>query len=109
MKNIFRFRDQLVENYSAFSQGFNTIRENDIRETVDRFLKEKRKFCPEPLVQLNMPLYQFRTLEEVLLEKEREEAEKKKAARDRQAEQKAAAQKAAAETVKAITAETPAE
>ena len=62
-----------------------------------------------PLVQLNTPLYQFQTLQEVLLEKEREEAEKKKAARDRQAEQKAAAQKAAAETVKAITAETPAE
>lgn len=66
MKNIFQFRDQLVENYSAFSQGFNTIRENDIRKTVDQFLREKKKFCPEPLVQLNMNYQKGKSIEQLV-------------------------------------------
>ncbi len=54
MDNIFQFHEELVEKYNAFSQGFNIIREKDIRDVVDKYIREERRFCPEPLVQLNL-------------------------------------------------------
>ncbi len=54
MDNIFQFREDLVEKYNAFSRGFNIIREKDIRDVVDKYIQKKRRFCPEPLVQLNL-------------------------------------------------------
>lgn len=54
MNDIFEFHKQLIKQYNDFSQGFNVIREKDIREVVDKFIRTERKFCPEPLIQLNM-------------------------------------------------------
>ena len=54
MDNIFQFHEDLVERYNAFSQGFNIIREKDIRDVVDKYIQKKRRFCPEPLIQLNL-------------------------------------------------------
>ncbi len=54
MNDIFQFHEQLTSRYNAFSQGFNIIREEDIKTVVHKFLNEQKKFCPEPLIQLNM-------------------------------------------------------
>lgn len=54
MNDIFQFHEQLTKRYNEFSQGFNIIREDDIKSVVHKFLNEHRKFCPEPLIQLNM-------------------------------------------------------
>lgn len=54
MKDIFQFYEKLTEEYKDFSRGFNIIREEDIREAVKRFTGEENRFCPEPLIQLNM-------------------------------------------------------
>lgn len=54
MNDIFQFHEQLTSRYNDFSQGFNIIREEDIKSVVHKFLNEQKKFCPEPLIQLNM-------------------------------------------------------
>lgn len=54
MNDIFQFHEQLTSRYNDFSQGFNIIREDDIKNIVHKFLNEQKKFCPEPLIQLNM-------------------------------------------------------
>lgn len=54
MKDIFPFHEDLTSRYNDFSQGFNMIREDDIKAVVHKFLNEQKKFCPEPLIQLNM-------------------------------------------------------
>ena len=54
MNDIFQFHEHLTSRYNDFSQGFNIIREDDIRLVVNKFLNEQKKFCPEPLIQLNM-------------------------------------------------------
>lgn len=54
MNDIFQFHEQLTSRYNDFSQGFNIIREEDIKAVVHKFLNEQKKFCPEPLIQLNM-------------------------------------------------------
>lgn len=54
MNDIFQFHEQLTSRYNDFSQGFNIIREDDIKSVVHKFLNEQKKFCPEPLIQLNM-------------------------------------------------------
>lgn len=54
MNDIFQFHEHLTSRYNDFSQGFNIIREDDIKSVVHKFLNEQKKFCPEPLIQLNM-------------------------------------------------------
>ena len=54
MNDIFHFHEQLISRYNDFSKGFNIIREEDIKAVVHKFLSEQKKFCPEPLIQLNM-------------------------------------------------------
>ncbi len=54
MNDIFQFHKLLTSRYNDFSQGFNIIREDDIKSVVHKFLNEQKKFCPEPLIQLNM-------------------------------------------------------
>ncbi|MBQ3143444.1 MAG: hypothetical protein IJB89_02910 [Akkermansia sp.] len=54
MNDIFQFHEHLTSRYNDFSQGFNIIREEDIKSVVHKFLNEQKKFCPEPLIQLNM-------------------------------------------------------
>lgn len=50
MNDIFQFHEQLTSRYNDFSQGFNIIREEDIKGVVHKFLNEQKKFCPEPLI-----------------------------------------------------------
>ncbi len=56
MKNIFDFRNAVIQEYAAFSRSFTTIGTQDIREFVDSEYK-KGRFWPDPLVQIN-PNYQ---------------------------------------------------
>lgn len=66
MNDIFSFHERLIEQYNAFSQGFNIIREKDIRDVVDKFIRQEKKFCPEPLVQLNMNYDQGNTIQQLV-------------------------------------------
>lgn len=66
MNDIFQFHEKLTERYNSFSQGFHIIREKDIRDVVDVFLNQKKKFCPEPLVQLNMNYEQGHTIDDLV-------------------------------------------
>jgi len=56
MENVFSFRDQLIEEYSAFSRSFTRIAASDILREVERQYAEGR-YWPEPLIQIN-PNYQ---------------------------------------------------
>ena len=52
MQNVFSFRDQLIEEYSTFSQSFTRIAADDIRQEVERQYAAGR-YWPEPLIQIN--------------------------------------------------------
>lgn len=56
MDNVFKFRDCLIEEYSAFSRSFSRISAMDIRNEVERQYSQGR-YWPEPLIQIN-PNYQ---------------------------------------------------
>lgn len=56
MDNVFKFRDQLVEEYSAFSKSFVSISASDIKSTVAHEYV-KGRYWPQPLIQIN-PNYQ---------------------------------------------------
>lgn len=66
MNDIFAFHEQLTQCYNSFSQGFNIIREEDIKKTVRKYLKEENKFCPEPLIQLNMNYEKGHNIQELI-------------------------------------------
>ena len=54
--NIFEFRDQLIQSYQAFSRSFTKINSPDIRGEVERECFDKKRFWPDPLLQIN-PCY----------------------------------------------------
>lgn len=54
--NIFDFRDKLIESYHSFSRSFTKINSPDIAEEVNRECFEKKRFWPDPLLQIN-PCY----------------------------------------------------
>ncbi len=56
MENVFKFRDQLIEEYSSFSRSFTQISADDIRDVV-KHEYEVGRYWPEPLIQIN-PNYQ---------------------------------------------------
>lgn len=56
MKDVFLFRDQLVDEYSTFSRSFTRIAAQDIRDELEKQYADGR-YWPEPLVQIN-PNYQ---------------------------------------------------
>jgi len=56
MHNVFSFRDQLIEEYSAFSRSFTRIAARDIQREVEQQYADGR-YWPEPLIQIN-PNYQ---------------------------------------------------
>ena len=66
MNDIFQFHEQLTRRYNDFSQGFNIIREEDIKTVVHKFLNEQKKFCPEPLIQLNMNYEKGHNIQELV-------------------------------------------
>lgn len=52
MINIFQFRDELIEHYQSFSQGFTKIAADDIRSFIKQQFDAYKRFCPEPLIQI---------------------------------------------------------
>ena len=50
--NIFLFRRQLVDDYAGYTRGFIHVREQRLREFINRQLDEG-VLWPEPLIQLN--------------------------------------------------------
>lgn len=56
MDNVFKFRDQLIDEYSKFSRSFAQIKAFDIRGEVEHQYLNNR-YWPEPLIQIN-PNYQ---------------------------------------------------
>ena len=67
MNNVFKFRDQLIGEYSEFSRSFSKIAAVDIKEEVERQYSLGR-YWPEPLVQIN-PNYQRKgTVQQLVVE-----------------------------------------
>lgn len=52
MINIFQFRDELIQHYQSFSQGFTKIAAEDIRSFIKQQFDAYKRFCPEPLIQI---------------------------------------------------------
>lgn len=57
--NIFEFRDELIESYKAFSRSFTKILSKDIQAKVNEECNDRKRYWPEPLLQIN-PCYQSR-------------------------------------------------
>ena len=68
MKNIFDFRDGLIQEYGIFSRSFTKIVAEDILDEVNRQY-EKDRYWPEPLIQLN-PNFQRKETVQKLVEKD---------------------------------------
>ncbi len=54
MKNIFDFRDKVIETYKSYFSGFLNIADQRVIEFVQKNLLEKGHLWPEPLIQLNL-------------------------------------------------------
>lgn len=52
MKDVFQFRDSVIDDYSTFSRSFTTISAPDIKKAVDEEY-ELGRYWPDPLIQLN--------------------------------------------------------
>lgn len=52
MDNVFNFRNQLIDEYSAFSRSFAKISALDIRTKVEQEYDAER-YWPQPLIQIN--------------------------------------------------------
>ena len=52
MENVFSFRNELIDEYQAFSRGFARIAADDILQEVERQYAAGR-YWPEPLIQIN--------------------------------------------------------
>ncbi|WP_136809606.1 DEAD/DEAH box helicase [Desulfosediminicola flagellatus] len=50
--DVFKYGDDIVQNYSSFTRSFSKIRSEDIKEFVDGEYDSKR-YWPAPLIQLN--------------------------------------------------------
>ena len=51
--DIFKYRNELVKRFRAFSRSFTTIRAEDIRGEVDREYDDASRFWPDPILQIN--------------------------------------------------------
>ncbi|HEY3489805.1 MAG TPA: DEAD/DEAH box helicase [Candidatus Deferrimicrobiaceae bacterium] len=65
--DVFRFREQLVLDYSTFSRSFARILSDDIRSYVDEIYAGQH-FWPDPLIQLNPSFVSGGTVEELVRE-----------------------------------------
>jgi len=66
MQNVFEFRNQLIEEYSAFSRSFTRIAARDLLDEVEHQYNAGR-YWPEPLIQIN-PNYQRKSSVQALVE-----------------------------------------
>jgi len=66
--NIFRFRNELISDYAAYSGSFLNIRDSSIRAEIERRL-DSGELWPKPLIQLN-PAFEPGPLVDELVERE---------------------------------------
>jgi len=52
MQSVFKFRDELIDQYQSFSRSFTRIWASDIADHVNAEYERKR-YWPEPLIQIN--------------------------------------------------------
>ncbi|MCI6863684.1 DEAD/DEAH box helicase, partial [Anaerobiospirillum succiniciproducens] len=55
--DIFKFRDNLIDEFKLFSRSFTQIKSQDIAAEVKKQYDEHNRYWPEPLLQIN-PNYQ---------------------------------------------------
>jgi len=67
MQNVFRFRNDLIDQYSSFSRSFTRIAATDIQNHVEAEYKAGR-YWPEPLIQINPNYKRGRSVEELVAE-----------------------------------------
>ena len=65
MKDIFEFRDNLIESFSKFSRSFTRVSAPDIKEVLDAEYGNGR-FWPEPLIQVNPHYKKAHTITELV-------------------------------------------
>ncbi len=52
MRNVFDYRNQIIEGYAQFSRSFSKILAPDLKDKIDQAYKGNR-YWPEPLIQIN--------------------------------------------------------
>jgi ATP-dependent helicase YprA (DUF1998 family) len=67
MQNVFRFRNDLIDQYSSFSRSFTRIAAADIQSHVEAQYAAGR-YWPEPLIQINPNYKRGRSVEELVAE-----------------------------------------
>ncbi len=65
MENVFKFRDELIEEYSAFSRSFVSIAASDIKNIVEQEYSGGR-YWPQPLIQINPNYQRKETVQELV-------------------------------------------
>ncbi len=65
MKDIFEYRDNLIESFSEFSRSFTRVSASDIKEVLDAEYGNGR-FWPEPLIQVNPHYKKAHTITELV-------------------------------------------
>jgi ATP-dependent helicase YprA (DUF1998 family) len=68
MRDVFGFRDRLIEEYSAFSRSFTHIDATDIARAVEAEYARGR-YWPEPLIQINPNYRRKGTIDDLVSEK----------------------------------------
>lgn len=64
MQDVFRLRNDLIEEYAQFSRSFTRIAADDIRTKVDSEY-EAGRYWPEPLIQINPNYKRSETVQEL--------------------------------------------
>ena len=64
MKDIFEFRNTLIDSFSKFSRSFTKVAAEDIKQTLDDEYAHGR-YWPEPLIQVNPHYKTTHTVEEL--------------------------------------------
>lgn len=65
MRDVFEFRERLIDEYKSFSGSFTKIAAPDIRAEVERQYALGR-YWPEPLVQINPNFEQAETVQQLV-------------------------------------------
>ncbi|MEO6098591.1 MAG: DEAD/DEAH box helicase [Fibrobacteria bacterium] len=68
MENVFELREQLINEYGAFSRSFTKIAAEDIQQVVEAEYSAQR-YWPEPLIQINPHYEQKSTVQHLVKEK----------------------------------------
>ena len=63
--DIFRYREDLIEDYSAYVKGFLEVRDTEVEQFITSRL-DGGFLWPEPLVQLNPAFVQGLTIDELV-------------------------------------------